>query len=184
MPDLTSLPIELMFEICSYLVHPLSSHKGKSVPVTYDEQRQLERLRCDRVQLMQHPFCQMAATCQELRRKVEAYCLHLIKGQMCPESQTGRTKIPTPRKDDWNIAIAKANALGARPKDKLSLPKPKEAYRNLYLRSVFQKCIFCGDPTKRRAAFNRFMWCDKKCDIKHYGRLIVSRRDVLNCGSR
>ncbi|QDS68917.1 hypothetical protein FKW77_008241 [Venturia effusa] len=172
MPDLASLPIELMFEICSYLVHPLSSHTVNPVPVTNDDQVKIQRLRSDRFQLMQHPYCQMAATCQELRRKVEAHCLHLIKEQACPGSRTTRTKVPKPIKDDWNAAVSGANAPGARPKDIQSLPKPKEACRNLYLRSVFQKCMFCGEPTKRRAAFNRFMWCDQKCDVEHYGRLI------------
>lgn len=173
MPSLDALPIDLMYEIYSHLVHPLSSHEGKSAPVSREEQLRIEGLRSDRVQLMQHPYCQLAATCHELRSSVEAFCLHLIKGQKFPTgrrypaTKNGRTKIPQTTKDDWSTAVAKGKATGA-------LPKPKEACRNLYLRSVFQRCIFCGAGSKRRAAFNRFMWCDQKCDIEHYSRLIVS----------
>lgn len=184
MLNLDSLPLELKFEIYSHLARPLSSHKGISVPVNYDEQKHIERLRCDRVQLMQHPYCQMAATCESLRDSVEAYCLHLIKGQTNPKTKQGRTKIPKSPKDDWRSTIAKANAKGARPKNVVKLPKPTEACRNLYLRSVFKKCIFCGGGTTRRAAFNRFMWCCMNCDIEQYGRLIVSWCINLHCGIR
>lgn len=174
-----SLPLELKFEIYSYLAHPLSSHKGIPFPTTLAEQREIENLPSDRAQLMQHPYCQLAATCESIRDSIEAYCIHLIKGQTHSKTGHGRTKMPKPQKDSWRCTIAKAKA---GPKYLSALPKPKEAYRNVYLRSIFQKCIFCGTGTKRRAAFNRFMWCDKQCDIEHYGRLIVSWRLTFNYG--
>jgi hypothetical protein len=162
MASLDSLPLEVQFEIFSYLVQPLSSHAGFSpAPVTCDEQRRMERLRHDRVQLMQHPYNQLAATCQQLRSAVEAICLHLMKGHY------GRSKIPKPPKDDWNTAVASAKAKGVPPKVPIS-------HRIRYLKGVFQKCIFCGKLCKRRAAFNRFMWCDQACDIEHFGRLVVN----------
>lgn len=178
MLNLDSLPLELKFEVFSHLIHPLSSHKGTPFPTTYAGQREIENLPSDRVQLMQHPYCQLAATCDSMRDSVEAYCLHLIKGQTHPKTGQGRTKLPKPPKDNWRSKIAKAKAS---PRCLTALPKPKEAYRNVYLRSVYQKCVFCGMVTTRRAAFNRFMWCDKKCDIEHYGRLIVSQQIMLHC---
>lgn len=165
MASLDQLPLEVQFEIFSYLVQPLSSHVGISRPVTCEEQRTIETLRHDRVQLMEHPYNQIAATSQSLRYSVEAACLHFLKGHH------GCAKIPKLPQNDWNTAIATAVALG---NDKGAFPKPLDAYRNRYLRSVYQKCIFCGKGTKRRAAFNRLMWCDQKCDIEQYGRLIVS----------
>jgi hypothetical protein len=158
MTTLDTLPLEIQFEIFSYLLQPLSSHAGISpVPVTYEEQQRIEHLRHDRVQLMRHPYNHLAATCQQLRSSVEAY----LKGHH------RRSKVPKAPKDDWNTAVAIATAKGIAPK----LPL---AYRNRYLKSTFKKCIFCGKQCKRRAAFNRFMWCDLKCDTEQFGRLIVS----------
>lgn len=162
MASLDALPLEIQFEIFSYLVQPLSSYAYISpIPVTYEEQRRVEKLRHDRFQLMQHPYNQLAATCQQLRSSVEAACLHFLKGHH------NHFKVPKAPKNDWNTAIAQGTV--KRVVSKLPL-----AYRNRYLRSVFNKCIFCGKHCKRKAAFNRLMWCDQKCDIKHFGRLIVS----------
>ncbi|TID22988.1 hypothetical protein E2P81_ATG02111 [Venturia nashicola] len=176
MLNLDSLPLELQFEVYSYLVHPLSSYKHAPFPTTYVEQREVENLPSGRAQLMQHPYCQLAATCDSIRDSVEAYCLHLIKGQTLLKTGHGGTKISKPQKDNWRTKIAKARAS---PKYPSGLPQPNQACRNIYLRSVYQKCIFCRAVTKRRAAFNRFMWCDKKCDVEHYGRLI-SKTEAAN----
>jgi hypothetical protein len=158
MATLDTLPLEVQFEIFSYLLQPLSSHAGISpVPVTYEEQLQLDYLRHDRVQLMQHPYNHLAATCQNLRTSVEALCLHLLT----TGSEHGRSEV-----HGWKTAIALAAAKGV-------VPKKPPCVRIRYLMSTFRKCIFCGKKSQRRAAFNRFMWCDAKCDVKQYGRLIV-----------
>jgi hypothetical protein len=161
MASFDTLPLEVQFEIYSYLIQPLSDQIVPAVPATIKELTLTESIPADRRDLQQHPYNNIAATCQLLRSSVEAFCLHLLKGHQ------GGQKVPTIPKSDWSRLVA-------RRAEKGGISKLPPAYRQRWLNQTFQKCIFCGKRTKRRAVFNRLMWCDSRCDLEHFGRLIVS----------
>jgi len=168
MASLDNLPVEIQFEVFSYLVQPLSYHRNvATAPTTHEEFIVTEKLRNDRHILRLHPYNNLAAACQQLRISIEAFCLHLLKST---QQGDGAVLLRMPKsipKSNWNTLVADRAKRGGTKRIEV-------AHRQRWLRSVFNHCIFCRKLTQRKAVFNRLMWCDAKCDIEQYGRLIVS----------
>lgn len=156
---LEGLPTELQHHVLSYLTRPLSCYTVDGMPRTVEEYEHMLELSTDKTAILRHPFLQLAATSRYMRATVEAYCQHLLHQH--------KDTIKAPAVDvnrDWSNWVATV------PRNK----RKTRGARMLWIKGVWKHCWFCGRSSVKRAIFDLLLYCCKTCDIRHYGKRVVS----------
>lgn len=151
---IAALPLELLHEICSYLVGPLSGLSG-SIGLHADEVPEYPPSIAAGDVL--HPFYALAASCQELEHAVESFCRRVLR------QHSSITKIKLldadQQSDDGAVKQKKGKS---KKKDR------KIVHRVLWVKWANKHCAFCGKRSIRRAIFNTLLRCCKKCDDEQW----------------
>ena len=174
MISLDSLPVDIQYNILTWLICPLVGHQIARNPQNNKElaEAQFNHLTIPKYAgsnkfTGNHPYLCLAATNRTLRASIEDYCHHLVNKRLatCIKAK----KIVVPKFTDWSADVAKATAKGK------EIPAANlRTYRLQYLRWTYENCLFCGKKSSRRAIFNLQMWCCKSCDEKEWGTKVVS----------
>ena len=144
---LDTLPVELLHEICSYLIGPLSGFPGST------------GLHSDDVPLAPdplHPFYALAGSCRVLRLAVESYCQRLLR----THRDIMKIKLP----DIDRLPDAEPTPTTPERKRKAKAKSREVIYRVLWVKWARSHCAFCGKRSVRRAIFNTLIRCCAKCD--------------------
>lgn len=179
--SLTDLPAEVIENILSYLVAPLSCYTVDSRPGNEKELKRLNGLSDLRVVLRRHPFHLLAATCHTLRIAVETFARHLLhqdKKLLCFEIVEQEIDM-----EEWQEGIRERNRLrrerlrlqGGQRSEEMQILPP---YRLLWVRWSYCRCLFCGRQTSRRAIFNHFIWACQRCDKREWPKIVCPQSRV------
>ncbi|RDI81915.1 hypothetical protein Vi05172_g8037 [Venturia inaequalis] len=181
---LTDLPAEVIENILSYLIAPLSCYTVDSRPRDKKELKVLNGLSKLRVVLERHPFYRLAATCHELRIAVETFANHLLhqyKKLLCFEIVEQDVDV-----EEWRKGVQKKSRhlkrLGLARDQKDGRIQVLPPYRLLWARWTYCRCLFCGRATKRHAIFNHSIWACAKCDKREWPK--VKRKELLSDKSK
>jgi hypothetical protein len=172
MISLDSLPVDVQYNVFSWLLCPLVGFDIERAPQTQEAlmKADLNRLRCppfaDGRKSGNHPYLCLAAVNRGLRISVESYCQHLVNVRLAIKAK----RILTPTFMNWSADVAKFAA-----KHKKAGPGDLRTFRLQYVKWSSECCLFCGKKTVRRAIFNLQMWCCQSCDDKEFGKKIVSK---------
>ena len=170
-PSLDSLPNDIQYMIFSYLAKILAGYALDGVPRTPNLLHQLELVQPKTSELMKtHPFQNLAATSRQLRQAVEGYCRHLLDRH---KDVIGGKPVPELGGMNWE-ALASKNASGKKKKTKAS----RQTYRNIWIRAMNERCVWCGKKSQRKAVFDMLIYCCYPCDLRVYGRK-VAKSDAI-----
>jgi len=161
-PTLLTLPLEVQFEVFSYLIPPMSCYNISPMPQTLEARFFFDTHPSGLAYRSQHPFLNLAGSCRSLRTSVESYCRHILQVY----KDLDDVRVPQIPEDDW-VQMVKHQR-------KRDIRKRVQTYRLCYLKWAWLHCLFCGRVTTRRAVFNQLIWCCKCCDKARYGTAVVS----------
>lgn len=168
--SLTDLPAEVIENILSYLVAPLSCCTVDPRPRNEKELEKLNELSDLRDVLEGHPFYRLAATCHTLRVTVETFARHLLhryQGILCFDIVEQEIGVEEWRERTREMARER-KMLGLQEEEKSEDLKVKilPPFRLMWVRWAYCRCVFCGNPSQRRAIFNHSIWACNTCDKK------------------
>ena len=179
MTSLDSLPVDVQYNILSWLICPLVGHPIARSPQSQEElySAELYKLVAPRYASSNkftgnHPYLCLAASSRTLRATLEDYCHHLVMKRLATCIKAKR--IITPKYKDWSADVAKAATNG----NEVPVGNTR-TYRLQYLKWAYENCLFCGKKSSRRAIFNLHMWCCKHCDKAQWGEKVVCSPSLM-----
>ena len=154
--------------IFSYLIKPFAGYALDGSPRSFTLLGELEQLTPLRKSdlLRTHPFQNLAAVCKKLRSDIEGYCHSLLT-----EHKIRNIKTLELDGEDWH-KLATENAHSEKKNKKAN----RQTYRNLWIRTIHESCIWCGKNSTRRAMFDMLVYCCKSCDKRVYGKKVSRTR--------
>jgi hypothetical protein len=184
------LPVEVVDQILSYLVHPRSRLPGLTERQSeHDfpkaEQRQIKdaedlttppdtsRPYADVFSWARvcHPFNVLASTSKHCKWLVESYCRHLIKTCNIVNIPSELLEMPVSASSEVAVSIGSRNS-------QYKLPQELIVYRRLWLQTAVRRCPFCAAVVStfphHMAPTAHLMVCEDCC----YAQTLVSSRST------
>lgn len=100
------------------------------------------------------------------RKEVDAD-VELRKSKRVKKTEDGESKDALNEKDVIGV-VENKEVTGKRKNTR----KRRETYRNVWLRTTHEKCIWCGRRSIRKAVFDMLVYCCFTCDERAYGKKI------------
>lgn len=120
-----------------------------------------------------HPYLQLSLTSRKLRDQVEAYCHHAFQRTLISIMPNAEARLKSIKVPEQSLTKKVKRAQAMERKAKM-LGGGGKVWRVKWLNLAWKRCSFCGRRTMRRAVFDYITWCCRKCDDKHWPKMVIT----------